>query len=125
LDKEPAPASLADKPKSLEPAVETAVIDAPNDPEDAVRSATQAKSLLAGLGIDSAIQLRWAMRDIRAKRTKISPIAENDLAALMDLGFVDMREGMPRLTDLVSLRSIEVLTGCIEGQSSRIFRLIG
>jgi hypothetical protein len=54
-----------------------------------VRSATQAKSLLAGLGIDSAIQLRWAMRDIRAKRTKISPIAENDLAALMDLGFVE------------------------------------
>jgi len=43
----------------------------------------------------------------------------------MDLGFVDMREGMPRLTDLVSLRSIEVLTGCIEGQSLRIFRLIG
>jgi hypothetical protein len=40
------------------------------------------------------------MRDIRGKRTKMSPVSDNDLAALMDLGFVEMRDGIPRLTDL-------------------------
>jgi hypothetical protein len=65
-----------------------------------VRRAEQAKSLLAGLDLDTAIRLRWAMRDIRAKRTKSSPVSENDLAALIDLGFAEMREGIPRLTGL-------------------------
>jgi hypothetical protein len=60
----------------------------------------QAKSLLAGLGLDTAIRLRWAMRDIRGKRMKMSPVSENDLAALIDLGFVEMREGIPKLTGL-------------------------
>jgi len=40
------------------------------------------------------------MRDIKAKRTKLSPVSENDLSALMDLGLVEMREELPRLTDL-------------------------
>ena len=62
--------------------------------------AEQAKSLLAGLDLDTGIRLRWAMRDIRGKRTKMSPVSENDLAALMDFGFVEMREGLPRLTGL-------------------------
>ncbi|MBR1148104.1 hypothetical protein JQ567_32930 [Bradyrhizobium sp. AUGA SZCCT0431] len=56
--------------------------------------------MLEGLGLDTAIRLRWAMRDIRAKRTKLTPVSENDLAALMDLGFVEMREGIPNLTGL-------------------------
>jgi len=79
--------------------IETAAVDSPNDPERLVTPADQAKSLLAGLGIDTAIRLRWAMRDIIAKRTKISPLAENDLAAPIDLGFVEMREEIPRVTD--------------------------
>ncbi|MBR1279242.1 NYN domain-containing protein [Bradyrhizobium sp. AUGA SZCCT0283] len=41
-----------------------------------------------------------ARESIRGKRTKMSPVSENDLAALMDLGFVEMREGIPRLTGL-------------------------
>src|SRR6266403_1775831 len=65
-----------------------------------MRRAQQAKSLLAGLDLDTAIRLRWAMRDIRGKRTKLSPVSENDLAALIDLGFLEMREGLPRLTGL-------------------------
>jgi hypothetical protein len=40
------------------------------------------------------------MRDIRAKRTNWSPVSENDLAALLDLGLVEMREEVPRLTGL-------------------------
>ncbi|MBR1210305.1 hypothetical protein JQ641_06835 [Bradyrhizobium sp. JYMT SZCCT0180] len=70
------------------------------DAADAVRRAEQAKSLLAGLGLDTAIRLRWVMRDIRGKRTKMSPVSEHDQAVLLDLGFVEMREGILRLTGL-------------------------
>jgi hypothetical protein len=65
-----------------------------------VKHADQARSLLAGLGLDTAIRLRWAMRDIRGKRMKMSPVSENDLAALVNLGFVRIDEATPRLTDL-------------------------
>jgi len=82
-----------------EPDDQTPVDAAPDAGNPAIR-AEQAKSLLAGLDLDTAIRLRWAMRDIRAKRTKLSPVSENDLAALIDLGFVEMREEQPRLTGL-------------------------
>jgi hypothetical protein len=100
FDEEPAPPTLSNQPNNVEPAVETAAVDPPTDAESAVRRAQQAKSLLAGLDLDTAIRLRWAMRDIRGKRTKLSPVNENDLAALIDLGFVEMREEQPRLTAL-------------------------
>jgi len=74
--------------------------DAPADAGNLAIRVEQAKSLLAGLGLDTAIRLRWVMRDIRGKRTKLSPISENDLAALIDLGLVEIREGVPRLTGL-------------------------
>ena len=61
------------------------------------------KSLLAGLDLDTAIHLRWAMRDIGGKQTKLLPVSENDLAALIDLGFVEMRDGVARLTGLGAL----------------------
>jgi hypothetical protein len=61
-------------------------------------AAEQAKSTLAGLNTDTAIRLRWAMRDIKAKRTKLSPVGPDHLAALIDLGFVEMREQTPVLT---------------------------
>ena len=99
FDEEPAPPTLSNQTNNVEPAVETAAVDPPTDAESAVRRAEQAKSLLAGLDLDTAIRLRWAMRDIRAKRTK-SRVSENHLAALIDLGFVEMREGIPRLTGL-------------------------
>jgi len=100
FDEEPAPPTLSNQPNNLEPAIETAAVDPPTDAESAVRRAQQAKSLLAGLDLDTAIRLRWVMRDIRGKRTKLSPVSENDLAALIDLGFVEMREELPRLTGL-------------------------
>jgi len=74
FDEEPAPLTLPDQPNNVEPAQETAAVDAPTDAESAARRAQQAKSLLAGLDLDTAIRLRWAMRDIRAKRTKWSPV---------------------------------------------------
>jgi len=82
-----------------EPAEQTPV-DAPAGAGNLAIRAGQAKSLLAGLDLDTAIRLRWAMRDIRGKRTKMLPVSENDLAALIDLGFIEMREGLPRLTGL-------------------------
>jgi hypothetical protein len=99
FDEELAPPTLSDQPNDGEPAIEAAAV-AQTDAESAVRRAQQAKSLLAGLDLDTAIRLRWAMRDIRGKRTKLSPVSKNDLAALIDLGFVEMREEKPRLTGL-------------------------
>ena len=97
---EPPPVTSFDPSNEEEPSAQAPAVDAPPDAEDRVRRAEQAKSLLEGLGLETAIRLRWAMRDIRAKRTKLTPVSENDLAALMDLGFVEMQEGVPRLTGL-------------------------
>jgi hypothetical protein len=97
---EPAPPTFPNQPSNVDPTVEPAAVDPPTDAERAVTRAQQAKSLLAGLDLDTAIRLRWAMRDIRGKRTKMLPVSENDLAALIDLGFIEMREGIPRLTGL-------------------------
>ena len=111
FDEEPAPPTLTNQPNNAEPAVEAAAVDPVADAESAVKRAQQAKSLLAGLDLDTAIRLRWVMRDIRAKRTKLSPVGENDLAALVDLGFVEMREELPRLTGLGFLALDEPLAG--------------
>ena len=111
FDEEPAPPpTLSTQPNNLEPAVEAAAVDPSTDAESA-RRAQEAKSLLAGLDLDTAIRLRWVMRDIRAKRTKLSPVSENDLAALIELGFVEMREELPRLTGLGFLALDEPLAG--------------
>ena len=79
FDEEPAPPTLSNQPNNVEPAVETAAVDPPTDAESSLRRAQQAKSLLTSLELDTAIRLRWAMRDIRGKRTKLSPVSENDL----------------------------------------------
>ena len=50
---------------------------------------------LGQFGID-AIDLRWTLKDIAAKRAWI--INEQHLAQLIDLGLVEMREGIPHLT---------------------------
>jgi hypothetical protein len=67
--------------------------------EKAVKLAAQSKALLARLDRDTAIRLRWAMRDIKAKRIKLTPVAPNDLEALLRLGFVAIVDEKPVLTD--------------------------
>jgi hypothetical protein len=47
--------------------------------ENATTMVDQQRSLLDGLSLDTAIRLRWALRDIQAKRTKLTPISQNDL----------------------------------------------
>ena len=79
-----------------EESAEQTPVDAP---ADAGNRAEQAKSLLAGLDLDTAIRLRWVLRDIRGKRTKLSPISQNDLMALIELGLIEMQNDEPALTN--------------------------
>ena len=56
-------------------------------------------SLLAGLSLDTAIHLRWVLRDIKGKRTKLSPVSPDDLQTLIEMGLVEMRDELPLLTN--------------------------
>jgi hypothetical protein len=100
FEKEPSRPPVSDQPANVEPTAKAVAVAPPADTESAVTRAQQAKSLLAELDLNTAIRLRWVMRDIRSKRTKLSPVSDNDLTALMDLGLVEMREELPRLTAL-------------------------
>jgi hypothetical protein len=53
----------------------------------------------ADFSVERAIALRWTLRDIKAKRTKLSPVSENDLRELIGLGLVEMRDDEPVLTN--------------------------
>jgi hypothetical protein len=57
------------------------------------------KNPLLQIGLERAIGLRWTLRDIKAKRLKMSPISAADLSTLIDLGLVEMRENVPGLTN--------------------------
>jgi hypothetical protein len=57
------------------------------------------RSVLDGLNLDIAIRLRWALRDIKAGRTEFSPVSENDLMALIELGLIEMLDDVPQLTN--------------------------
>ncbi|MEA2867475.1 MAG: hypothetical protein QOE39_2190, partial [Bradyrhizobium sp.] len=47
-----------------------------------------------------AIHLRWVLRDIKAKRTKLSPVNPDDLRTLIEMGLVAMQDDdVPMLTD--------------------------
>ena len=52
----------------------------------------------ANFNLERAIALRWTLRDIKAKRLKLSPVSESDLRALIELGLIEMRDEVPVLT---------------------------
>jgi hypothetical protein len=56
-------------------------------------------SPLAGLDLDTAIRLRWVLRDIKAKRTKLTPVSPSDLRTLIEMGLVELRDDAPMLTN--------------------------
>ncbi|WP_347337403.1 hypothetical protein [Bradyrhizobium jicamae] len=58
----------------------------------------QSVSPLAALDLDTAIRLRWSLRDIKAKRTKLTPVNAEDLNTLTELGLVELRDDGPALT---------------------------
>jgi hypothetical protein len=58
-----------------------------------------ADRVLANFELEKAIALRWALRDIVAERTRLSPPKEDELQTLLDLGLVEMRDDQPVVTD--------------------------
>jgi hypothetical protein len=57
-----------------------------------------ADTAFANFDLERAIGLRWALRDILAKRLKLTPIKDDDLQALLELGFVELQDGSPVVT---------------------------
>lgn len=52
----------------------------------------------ADFTLDRAIGLRWTLRDIQACRLKMSPVSDEDLRILSELGLIDLRDEGPVLT---------------------------
>jgi hypothetical protein len=52
----------------------------------------------AELGLERAIGLRWTLRDIQARRLKMSPVSDEDLRVLIELGMIEVRDEGPVLT---------------------------
>ncbi len=95
-DAEPLPPPSVDQPINDEAVFEASAME--TDGRYATMS-EQPSSPLAGLDIDTAIRLRWALRDIKAKRTKLSPISPDDLKRLTELGLVEVHDEAPMLTN--------------------------
>ena len=53
----------------------------------------------ATFDLEKAIALRWALRDIVANRLKLTPVGEDDLRILSELGYVEVRDGTPLVTE--------------------------
>ena len=52
----------------------------------------------AEFNLERAIALRWTLRDIQARRLKMSPVSSEDLRVLTDLGLIELRDEGPVLT---------------------------
>jgi hypothetical protein len=50
------------------------------------------------LSLERAIDLRWTLRDIQARRLKMSPVSDEDLTVLTGLGLIEVRDEGPVLT---------------------------
>ena len=84
-------------PISARSAVATPVPEAGRESQATI--ADQLLSPLVGLDLDTAIRLRWALRDIKAKRTKLTPVSPTDLGTLIEMGLVEMRDDALVLTN--------------------------
>ena len=42
--------------------------------------------------LEKAIALRWTLRDIQARRLKMSPVSDEDLRVLSELGLIEVRD---------------------------------
>ncbi|WP_371818041.1 hypothetical protein [Bradyrhizobium sp. CCBAU 53421] len=43
--------------------------------------------------------MRWTLRDIQARRLKLSPVSDDDLRVLAGLGLVELHDDEPELTE--------------------------
>jgi len=96
---EPPLTTSVDPPTVDEDVSEAGVTETADAGENATTMAEQPRSVLDGLNLDTAIRLRWALRDIKARRTEFSPVSQNDLMALIELGLIEMQDDVPWLTD--------------------------
>jgi hypothetical protein len=96
---EPPPGTSVDPPTIDEAVSEASVTEIACAAENAPTMTEQPRSVLDGINLDTAIRLRWALRDIKAGRTKLSPVSQNDLMALIELGLIEMRDDVPQLTN--------------------------
>ncbi len=53
---------------------------------------------LANLDRETTMRLRWALRDIKGKRTKLTPVSSDDLRLLLDMGLIELRDEIATLT---------------------------
>jgi hypothetical protein len=51
-----------------------------------------AENPFAPFSLEKAIGLRWTLRDIQARRLKMSPVSDEDLKTLTGLGLVEKRD---------------------------------
>jgi hypothetical protein len=68
---------------------------------------SEPKKGFASFGLDNAIRLRWALRDIKGKRLKLTPVDPNDIRTLIDMGYVEMINNEPVVT-AAGLQQIEI-----------------
>ena len=87
---EPQPTTSISQPTIDEAVSEAGAIEPAGDGGNIASIADRPRSVLDGLNLDTAIRLRWALRDIKARRTEFSPVSQNDLMALIELGLIEM-----------------------------------
>ncbi|KRR23706.1 hypothetical protein [Bradyrhizobium retamae] len=51
-----------------------------------------AENPFAEFSLEKTIDLRWTLRDIQARRLKLSPVSDEDLRILTGLGLVEVRD---------------------------------
>jgi hypothetical protein len=53
---------------------------------------------MTGVDVRRAIDLRWTLRDIKAKRFKLSPFDPDHVRELQEMGLVEIRDDVLELT---------------------------
>jgi hypothetical protein len=96
---EPPPTTSVDQPTIDEAVPEAGVIETAGDRGSVTTMAERSDSPLGRLDTDTAIRLRWVLRDIKAERTKLSPVSSDDLAKLVELGLIEMRDDEPMVSN--------------------------
>ena len=69
-----------------------------------------AENPFAQFSLEKAIDLRWTLRDIQARRLKMSPVGDENLRTLTGLGLVELREEVLVLTPAGSQRAFRKLS---------------
>jgi hypothetical protein len=88
-------------PPTVAPAVSSTSAEArAEEPKSALLMAIVAPDIYtARADRDRAVALRWVLRDIKNNRLKWSPINQDDLRTLIEMGLVEMRDDAPVLTN--------------------------